>query len=142
MLALILGVVVFELSNPAQNVDGSENDYGPGPVEIEVTTDKPFYLQGELINFTIYINNPQDWPVPIPNLVTYKIREDDRIVDDTSMNADFFPGTNNTLPAHSRGPSPYHWNSGSVPPGNYTLTVTFYGLVNYGEGGNCTFEIR
>jgi hypothetical protein len=140
LAALVVGVIAYELSSVDQTNDQAK--YGPGPIDIEVTTDKPFYRLGELINFTIYVNNPQDWPVPSPEAVSYKIREDDHVVSDTSMNADYPPGTIDTFPAHSRTSSFYLWNSGSVPSGNYTLTVTYYGLVDYGEGGNCTFEIR
>jgi len=145
-LAIIVGVVVFELSNVGQT------SYGPGPVEIEVTTDKPFYLQGEEVYFVIYVNNPQDWPVPYPNFPGYRIEKDGLNIEEGGVNIDYVMPIP-TFPAHSRtlfNPN-LHWNQKmdlngtlvQVQPGNYTLTVYFNpGLVDYGDGGNCTFEIR
>jgi hypothetical protein len=123
--------------------------YGPGPVEIELTTDKPFYLQGEEVNFTITVNNPQDWPVPYPNVINYQIERNDQIVDDVTAQVTLAGSP--TFPAHSRTLyDTYVWdqkaglgnNRTQVPLGNYTLNVSFGGPVDYGIGGNYTFEIR
>jgi len=128
-LAIIIGVVIFEWSNLGQT------SYGPGPVDIEVTTDKLFYLQGEEVNFTVTVNNPQDWPVQYPNVVEYRIGNESLTKQITLASP--VP----SFPAQSRMLyDTYFW--GPAPPGNYTLNVSFGGPVDYGSGGNCTFEIR
>ena len=143
-----MGVVIFELSRIGKT------NYGPGPISIEVTTDKVFYLQGEEVNFTIYVNNPQDWPVECPWGVDYAIEKDGLIIDGVSVNIDFAPDRIPTFPSHSRTlyGNMWHWDQNmyvnktfprvQVQPGNYTLTVSFYGRVDYGNSGNCTFEIK
>jgi hypothetical protein len=119
---------------------------GPGPIDIEVTADKPFYLQGEEVNFTIYVNNPQDWPVEHPFNVNYQMGNESV---DTCI--DYVPGLQPSFPAHSRtmfGTFPWILESESgsnitlLEPGNYTFTVSFGGRVDYGDSGNCTFEVR
>lgn len=151
IFVVIFGFVIFELTNTAQDQNSSQNNYGPGPVEIEVTTDKPFYMQGELINFTVYVNNPQDWPVPLPNQDSQEIVGSSNTVLDVSGFSTPPPDMVDTYPAHSRTlSSTYPWNQKTnidgnltqVPAGNYNFTIAFYGLVDYGEGGSCTFEIR
>jgi len=80
---------------------GNRPNYGPGPIEIEVSTDKPFYLQGEEVNFIIYVNNPQNWPVAYPDLVGYDVEKDGISIDSCDVNVNFgyeIP----TIPAHSR----------------------------------------
>lgn len=146
-LAIIIGIALFLLGI------GNTN-YGPGPVNIEVTTDKPFYMQGEEVNFTIYVNNPHDWPVEYPWLVEYIIEKDFLDIDGVSVNIDFAPGRITTFPSHSRTlyGNMWHWDQKmyvnktftreQVQLGNYTLTVSFDGRVDYGDSGNCTFEIK
>jgi hypothetical protein len=113
--------------------------YGPGPVEIELTTDKPFYLQGEEVNFTITVNNPQDWPVPYPNVVEYRIGNQSVWQFMTlPLLVPLFPAHSGTLYA-TCSVTPLF---GPMPLGNYTLNVSFSGPVDWGSGGNCTFEIR
>ena len=74
LLLIIIGVVCVDCVN--------RTTYGPGPIEIEVTAYKPFYLQGEEVNFTIYVNNPQNWPVAYPTSIIYIIEKDSVYVAD------------------------------------------------------------
>jgi hypothetical protein len=143
-LAIIIGISIFLLGV------GNSN-YGPGPVNIEVTAHKPFYLQGEEAQFSIYVNNEQNWKVPRPHEVIYQIEKDGDIIDGVTVSIDFAPGLIPTFPARSRTQcNPYVWdqtadadgNRTLVQPGNYTFTVIFGGLVDYGDGGSCIFEIR
>jgi hypothetical protein len=145
-LAIIVGVLGFELSK------AGKASYGPGPVDIEVTTEKPFYLQGEEVNFIVYVNNPQDWPVPYPHFPGYSIDKDGENIEGGGVNINYATPIP-TFPAHSRtlfNCSAYNWNQKmyldgtlvQVQPGNYTLTVYFEGAVDYGNGSNCTFEVR
>jgi hypothetical protein len=130
----------------------NQTSYGSGPVEMAVASDKPFYLQGEEVNFAIYVNNPHDWNVPYPCSVNYIIGKDGVYVasigggqityDELPM---FSPNTNTSyqvllMPWNQK----LHVNGTNVQAelGNYTLTVTFNGAVDYGDSGNCTFEIR
>jgi len=130
----------------------SQTSYGPGPVDIEVTADKPFYLQGEEVNFIIYVNNPQEWPVPYPYSVLYIVEKDGVYVAslgggqiDYAAPSPKFPPNSKTLYGDFLMP----WNQKmdlnetrvQVQLGNYTLTVSLSGY-GYDESGNCTFEIR
>jgi hypothetical protein len=121
------------------------------PVDIEVVADKLFYVQGEEANFTIYVNNPQNWSVPEPDGVTHEMNRTGSFVFDGSVCIDFVPGIVPTFPAHSRtlyetrvwdGKVGSGDNRTLAPPGTYTYTVSFCGQVDYGNSGNCTFEIR
>jgi hypothetical protein len=144
-LAIIIGVIIFEWSNLGQT------SYGPGPVDIEVTADKPFYLQGEEVRFLVYVNNQQNWPVPYPLEVAYQIERDGHFVDGVTVNITP-PYSIPTFPAQSKTlySLPCVWNQKEglggnqtqVQSGNYTLSVSFSGPVDYGDGGNCTIEIR
>jgi hypothetical protein len=147
LIAVIISVVFLGLFNMDQT------NYGPGPVEIEVISDKPVYAQGEEINFTIYVNNPHDWPVPYPNSVKYIIEKDGLYVAslgggqiDYPAPFPMFPPNSKTLYQEFLMP----WNQKTnlngtlvqVQSGNYTLTVSFDGAIDYGDNSNCTFEIR
>jgi hypothetical protein len=142
LLVVLVGVVIFHMYD--------QTNYGPGPVTIEVTPEKPSYAPGEEINFTIYINNPHDWPVPIPWEISYKVRNGSGVVSDVTVMAEPPPGPVSTYPPNSRTFAYYVWNQKTtenktltlVSPGNYTFAVAFNGLVDYGEEGNCTFEIK
>ena len=143
-LAIMIGIVIFLLGV------GNTN-YGPGPVNIEVTTDKPLYLQGEEIQFSIYVNNPQNWPVPYPTYVALRAKGTDvQPVDIYNVNINPPLDSISTFPPHSRTlwDTAVLWdqkidrNGTLVQPGNYTVVVSFDGLVNYGDGGNCTIEIQ
>jgi hypothetical protein len=114
---------------------------GPGPVDIEIVPDKPYYVQGENVNFSIYINNPHEWNVEYPWKKTYTLGNDAQIVD-MELSPDL-----PSFPAHSRvlyDTSLWKPNRSSIlaNPGNYTFTVTLGGHVDYGTEATCTFEIR
>jgi hypothetical protein len=141
-----VGVAIFEFS-----ISGKIY-YGPGPVEIEVTTDKPYYLQGEKVNFVIIVNNPQDWPVMAPLEVGYAIEKDGLILGAPIVCIDYGMYDVPTFPAHSRtlyNPPLQAWDQKmdvngtrvQVQSGNYTLTVSLGGYY-YNDSANCTFEIR
>jgi hypothetical protein len=147
LIATVVGVAIFEFSNIGNIHDG------PGPVYIdEVTTGKPYYFQGEEVNFTITVNNPQDWPVGYPGYVEYLIEKDGLWIAQGGVNIDYAM-PNPKFPAHSRtaySERDLTWNQemdvsdgsrAQAPPGNYTLTVSLYGP-SYDPKGNCTFEIR
>jgi hypothetical protein len=138
LIAVIVGVVILELSSIGNT------RYGPGPVEIEVTPDKPSYLQGEEVQFSICVNNEQNWRVIYPNTVTYRIGEDWALTieGDYGSFVEYFPAHSRTLYRTYVWNQPIGENSTLAQPGNYTFIVSFEGPVNYGNSGNCTFEIR
>ena len=145
LISIVVGVVIFMMFN---NIEAY---YGPGPVEIDVIPNKLVFAQGEDISLTIYVDNPQDWPVPYPLEVTYQIDRNGNLVDGYTVFAEPPPGRISTFPAHSRTLwETYVWNQKigtgnnrtQVLPGNYTFTVSFGQIVDHGHGGNCTFEIR
>jgi hypothetical protein len=147
LITIIISVVFSGLFHMGQT------SYGSDPVEIEVIPNKPFYLQGEEVNFTIYVNNPNDWSVPYPNSVRYIIEKDGLYVAslgggqiDYVAPFPMFPPQSKTLYREFL----MLWNQKmdrngtleQVQPGNYTFAVLFDGAVDYGDSGNCTFEIR
>ena len=145
LIAAVVGAVAFFLFNNIQTY------YGPGPIEIEVISNKLVFAQSEDISLTIYVDNLQDWPVPYPLEVTYQIDRNGNFVDGYTVFAEPPPGRISTFPAHSRTLwETYVWNQKigtgnnrtQVLPGNYTFTVSFGQIVDHGHGGNCTFEIR
>jgi hypothetical protein len=136
LIEAVVGVAVFEFS------DIGNIHYGPGPVYIdEVTTDRPYYLQGEEVNLTVTVNNPQDWPVPEPSYVGYAIEKGGLFIEQCGVFIDYAMPIP-TFPAHSRTLySPPAYGKPKVRPGNYTLIVSFDGGSNK-VSGNCTLEIR
>jgi hypothetical protein len=140
LIAVIVGVVIFEMSRPS---------YGPGPVDIEVFSNKFVYAQGEEVNFTIYVNNPQNWSVLEPFSVTHEMNRTNELVLSDWTEIDF--AERPSFPPHSRTLYDTRVWDGKVrsgdnltlaPPVIYTYFVTFKGSGGYGNGGNCTFEIR
>lgn len=136
LLAVVLGYLAFEVFY-----------LGSGPVYIEVVPDKPFYMQGEEIRLSIYINNQRDRPVPYPESVVLYIRD----LDYYMYSAPGAPPGLSSIPPHHKTIYYVHiWdqkvevdgNRTQVPPSNYTITVSFEGQFNFGEGTNCTIEIR
>jgi hypothetical protein len=143
-LSLLGGVVVFVLSNVDQT------NYGSGPVKIAVATDKPFYLQGEMVGFAINVRNEGDQPVRYPNSVVYAIEKEGLQVYSLDEYGDYAAGLTPAFPPHSESSLTWQWNpetqlnetSAQVQLGNYTVSISFRPVEDYGIGGNCTFEIR
>lgn len=143
LLIAIISIVVFS--------GLFQTNYGIGPVDIEVAPDKPFYMQGEEVNFTIYVYNPHDWAVAYPYRVAYRIERGNVPVDGAILNIDFAVGRIPTFPANSNTSysSISPWNQKTyvnetwvqVEPGNYTATFSLKGP-SFDNSGNCTFEIR
>lgn len=117
---------------------------GSGPVEIEISTDKEVYLQGEAITFNVYVINPQNWRVPYPSEIIWGI--DSNLANPpTSQRVDYVGVPSYT--AHSKtNMLTYTWDqtlSGvQVPSGNYTFTYSMTGFTDYGPRGNHTVTIR
>lgn len=136
LLAVILGYLAFEAFYP-----------GSGPVYIEVVPDKPFYMQGEEIRLSISINNQRDRPVPYPERVVLYIRD----LDYYMYAAPGAPPGLSSVPPQSKVFYYVHiWdqkievdgNRTQVSPGNYIIMFSFEGQFNFGDGTNCTIEIR
>jgi hypothetical protein len=147
LITILLGTLIYKLTI------ANRVSFGPGPVEIEVTTDKPIYLQGEEINFTVYVTNPHEWQVPYPNSVFNTIEKNGSYVCNLGIGQiDYIAGNLATFKPDSKKAyiENLPWNQRisqngtlvQVEPGKYTLTVEFSGAVDYGNDGNCTFEIR
>jgi hypothetical protein len=117
---------------------------GPGPIEIEITTEKSVYTQGEEVQFSIYVDNQQDWRVIYPSTAYYRIGEDWalKIEGDYGSFVQYFPPHSRTLYRTYIWDQKTGENLTLVQPGNYTFTVSFDGPVDYGNGGNYTIEIR
>ncbi len=146
VLTSIIAFVVYHNYN--QNYYNL-NNYGAGPVKIEVTTDKSSYFQGEKVNLTIYVTNEHDWSILMPDRVIHRMINSDGIVFDSDINIDFTERV--SFPAHSRiFYDSFIWdqdveagdNITYAKVGNYTFSVVFFDSSSYGKGGNCTFEIK
>lgn len=133
LLAIALNYLIYENTHS-----------GPGPVTIEVSADKSVYTQGEKVQFFIYVNNQQNWCVAYPSIIYYRIGEDWalNIEGDYGSFVQYFPPHSRTLYRTQPWDQKTGENSTLVQPGNYTFTVSFDGLVDYGNGGNCTIEIQ
>jgi len=117
--------------------------FGPGPVYIEeVKIGKLYYLQGEKVNLTVTVNNPQDWPVPEPSFVGYVIENEGFSLGECGVFIDYATPPP-TFPAHSRTLYSPDTQGLTLPgrPGNYKLIVSLRGW-GYDDKGNCTLEIR
>ncbi len=145
LLAILTGAI-------AVNWYISQNSYGPGPVDMEVTLDKPFYLQNENVTISIYVTNPQDWPVPKPSYQWHRIEKDGIGYDGYGLHIDYAADSIPTFPAHTRTLyTTIVWdqkttgmasNQTFANPGNYTLTVTLTGYGYDVNSGNLTIQIR
>lgn len=127
----------------------TQSYFGPGPIEIKVTPDKPFFLQGEQVNFTIVVINNQSWPISRP------LSEEASIIKDgvpakggyVTMNINY-GSKMPTYPANSTANIHWTWyeiekDNQTIPHeiGNYSLTFTLRG-VGYYATSNCTFEVN
>ncbi len=129
----------------------SQNSYGPGPVEMEVTLDKPFYVQNENVTILIYVTNPQDWPVPKPSYQWYRIERGGIGYDGYGLHIDVAANQIPSFPAHTKTLyTTIVWdqkttgmasNRTFVDPGIYTLTVTLTGYGYDANSGNITIPI-
>jgi hypothetical protein len=129
----------------------NQNRYGAGSVDMEVTFDKPFYLQNENVTISIYVINPQDWPVPKPNFLGYAIQKDGIGYDGYGLHINFASDHIPTFPPHTTTLyTTIEWdqktgmasNRTLVEPGNYSLTVTLSGYGYDVDSGNLTIQIR
>ena len=118
---------------------------GPGAIKIEIATDKQSHLLGEEIQFRAHVYNPQLWRVTYPSRVDHRIGDEGLTKHITLASPPpSFPGQSRTLY------DTYVWDQKTGPggnrtqvlPGEYLLTVSFDGPIEYGNGGNCTVEIR
>ncbi len=132
-LAAVFAMAAYLYVEPPQPVRE-----GDGPVEIEIVPIKGIYSPSEQFSLQIYVTNPHDWAVPYPLSVTFSMPP----VGDFSnvpanINAKYPP-----LAAHSKTlfTSPTIWAPSS--PGNYTLTVSLQGSVNYGQPVNCSIVVE
>jgi hypothetical protein len=126
-MVLVLGVIVL-----AFGVIAFTSPTGGGPVEIQISTDKLSYAPDEQVHFSIYINNPHDWRVPYPLSISYQIGtfSEGKILLDARL---FSPHSRTLLDTYS-------WSMRQ--PGNYTLTITLRGEVDYGKPANYTVNIK
>ncbi len=130
-IALIVGVIVLALLSVAFTPPPAST--GPGPVEIEITTDKLSYLPDEKMHFSVYVHNPQDWAVPYPTGILFEIG--------TAGSAGSVASYKLTFPAQSKTfLKNFTWSERQ--PGIYTLTVTLRGDVDYGNPGNLTVNVE
>jgi len=125
LIIVLVGVVL------AVAVIASTPPTGGGPVEIQIITGKPSYAPDEQVHFSVYINNPHDWRVPYPSMISYQIGSgfEGKIIPNYSY---FSPHSKTLLDT-------YTWSMRQM--GNYTLTVTLRGNVDYGNPANCTVNI-
>ncbi len=121
--------------------------FGPGPIEIQVTPDKQYFLVGEEPTFTIMVFNNQTWPVAYPDEENTHVYNSTADFGYATMNINRGVHTSTFSPNSS---NPLHWtwfeskqNNQTIPhqPGNYTLVFGIRGF-GYDASSNCTFEIR
>jgi hypothetical protein len=134
LLMAVLASVAYQYAEPPAPVKE-----GAGPVEIEIASQiKATYSPSEQFRLQIYVDNPHDWAVPYPLSVTFSLPP----VGDFSnvpanINVKYPP-----LPAHSKTlfSSPTIW--APTIPGNYTLTISLQGSVNYGQPVKCSIVVE
>jgi hypothetical protein len=136
VLTSIIAFVVYSNQN-YYNVD----NYDSGIVDIKVVPTKSYYLQGENINFTIYVNNKQDRPVRYPTSIYHVIEQNKSIIFDQIEYANYVIDQIPTFPAHNETILPLMWDQKirvndtivQAEPGNYTFKILFIPTEDYGQ---------
>lgn len=139
-VGIVIGFVALYLTN-------GPNYFGPGPIEITISPDKPYFLQGETINFTVTIINNQSWPITHPVQESVKIIKNGTTHENYDMHADYPPRIP-TYPANTNSTAQWTWiksikeiNPTPLDVGNYTFNYKISGI-GYVASANCTFEIK
>ena len=131
LLAIALASTVYVFTSPP-------NPIGNGPVEIEIISSQASYAPSQQVHFQIFINNPHDWTVPYPTYVSYNLPPVGYTINGDPLHA----SQNSPFPPHSRTllQTPTLWTPSQS--GNYALTVTLHGAVDYCQSANCTVEVE
>jgi hypothetical protein len=124
----------------------NQNNFGPGPIDLEVKPDKPYFLRNEQANFTFLLINNQSWPVTKPLLQETNITKDGILLENTDLHTNFADVP--TIPANSSTQLYWTWRGPqrdnqtlTHEAGNYTLTVRLEGF-GYDVTSGCIFEIK
>jgi hypothetical protein len=140
-IAVILSTILLFFSLNTQT------NYGPGPIDLKVSPDKPLFTNGEEVSFTFAITNNQSWPVAQPNLLETNITKGNTVVEQKSERVNS-SGKISTFPSNSVTELHWTWlesrNYNQTirhEPGNYTLSVRLEGY-GYSAVSDCTFEVR
>lgn len=146
-IAAVIAVFTLIVGFVALYVENGPSVYGPGPIEVTITPNKPYFIQGENITFTVTIINKQSWPIAYPNSESTRIEKEGIIYQNEGLNIDYavkvptYPANMNTI--HS-----WRWletknDTMTIPHevGNYSLTYEISGY-GYSASTNCSFEIR
>ena len=127
-MSLVLAAAVYVFTSPPIAT-------GNGPVDVEVISSKTVYMSGPEVVFQIVITNPHNWAVPYPTSISFSLPP----VGEVGSISSYYP---TLLLSHSKTTlqSLPFW----IPthPGNYTLTVTLHGFVDYGSPANYTYEAK
>ncbi len=115
---------------------------GPGPVKIEVSTDKQSYSQGETVRFNVFVTNQNLWRVLLPTEINYKIADGGQVINSMNLPGASFPALSRTLLGTFVWDQKNFANRTQVQPGNYTLNVSFSGPTDYGASVDYTIQIR
>ena len=138
---LVIGFVGFYINATTPSF------YGPGPIEITISPNKPYFLEGENVTFTITVINNQSWPVTYPLSEKVNIQKDGVEYEGSGLQIDY-PIKIPTFPAKASTPLSWTWfesNKGNqtIPHqrGNYSISFYISG-VDYSAVAYCTFEVR